>query len=489
MHSHKKSVFVFALFSLLFTTCIGAQSAEDDGWVSLFNGRDLSGWVSINVSPGTFTVRDNMIVSTGIPTGLMRTERQYENFEIELEWRHLKPGGNAGLFLWGDPISAPGSPFARGMEVQILDNGYSAGGKNEWYTTHGDVFPVLGARMTPTGRISSTGQRSFPTEERSKDSPQWNHYRVVANHGTLRLSVNGKEVTVGKDCSPRKGYICLESEGSECHFRSIRIRELPSTYAGPEDTAQLAQGFVPLYNGVDLQGWKATPEHIDHWQPRDWRLDYDGQCPASDPTLWTEKSYGDFVLICDWRWTGQPVPTLRPVILPSGEQATDAEGGPKQEEVQDAGDSGIYLRGSSKSQVNMWCWPVGSGEVYGYRTDRNLSPSVRAAVTPKRRADKPIGKWNRFIITLRGDRLTVNLNGQVVIEQAQLPGIKARGPIGLQHHGAPIQFANIYIRELDGPEDGPGQSRTIDLRPYADETTPLANPHKGWYHHFPDNPG
>jgi hypothetical protein len=109
-----------------------------------------------------------MIVSTGIPTGLMRTERQYENFVIELEWRHMKPGGNAGLFVWGDALPAVGSPFARGMEVQILDNGYDAKGKNEWFTTHGDVFPVLGAKMTPTGRISKTGTAVF----RSKTAPR-----------------------------------------------------------------------------------------------------------------------------------------------------------------------------------------------------------------------------------------------------------------------------------------------------------------------------
>lgn len=444
----KKTLLGINLLSILLT--VPVESREDQGWVPLFNGRDLAGWVPINLAPSTFSVRDSMIVSTGIPTGLMRTEKQYENFEIELEWRHLKPGGNAGLFLWGGPLTEMGSPFARGMEVQILDNGYNAKGKNEWYTTHGDVFPVLGATMTSTGRTSKNGQRSFPTEERSKSSPQWNHYRVVANDGTIRLSVNGKEVTVGKDCSPRKGYICLESEGSECHFRNIRIRELPSTQASPEETAPLAQGFVPIYNGVDLKGWKTTLEHEDHWQPQDWRLNYDGQCQAEDPTLWTEKAYGNFVLICDWRWTRKPIPSLRPVILPSGDQAVDADGNLRQQEVPDAGDSGIYLRGSPKSQVNIWCWPVGSGEIYGYRTDRSLPPEVRSAVTPSTRADNPIGKWNRFIITLCGDRLTVNLNGKTVIREARLPGIAKSGPIGLQHHGAPIQFANIFIRELDG---------------------------------------
>jgi hypothetical protein len=423
--------------------------AAEDGWVPLFNGRDLSGWVPINVAPGTFSVRDGIIVSTGVPTGLLRSERQYENFIVELEWRHLKSGGNAGLFVWGDGLSACGSPFARGMEVQILDNGFNARGKNQWYTTHGDVFPVFGAKMTPTGRISETGQRSFPIEERSKDSPQWNHYRVEARDGVLRLSVNGKEVTVGKNCSPRKGYLCLESEGSECHFRNLRIRELPSSHPRPDEIADPADGFVPLYSGVDLSGWKHDPGHAGHWQPKDWVLSYDGQSDAKDKNLWSEKEYGDFQLVCDWRWTRKPVKTPCPVVLPNGDVATHADGSPQQQEVPSAGDSGIYLRGNSKSQVNIWCWPIGSGEVYGYRTDTSLPAEIRAGVTPRTKADKPIGQWNRFLITMRADRLTVQLNGETVIENAQLPGVPARGPIALQHHGDPIDFANIFIRELE----------------------------------------
>ena len=123
-------------------------------------------------------------------------------------------------------------------------------------------------------------------------------------------------------------------------------------------------------------------------------------------------------------------------------------------------DSGILLRGEPKSQVNIWCWPTGSGEVYGYRMDKKMPAEVRAGVTPKLIADKNIGEWNTFEITMRGDRLTVVLNGKTVIENAQLPGVPARGPIGLQHHGSKgpdgqwnsppslVQFRNIYIKEL-----------------------------------------
>jgi hypothetical protein len=112
-------------------------------------------------------------------------------------------------------------------------------------------------------------------------------------------------------------------------------------------------------------------------------------------------------------------------------------------------DSGIYLRGSSKAQINIWQWPIGSGEIWGYRTDAEMPPEVRAAATPKASADRPVGEWNRFRITLVGDRLTVVLNGQTVIDNCHLPGVPSEGPIALQHHGDPIEFANIFVRRLD----------------------------------------
>jgi len=417
--------------------------AAETGFTPLFHGRDLSGWVNVNCAPGTFTVRDGMIISTGIPTGVMRTERQYENFILELEWRHMKAGGNAGLFVWSDALTAPGVPFTRSMEVQILD-----GMNGENYTSHGDVFAIHGATLKPDRPHPGGWERCLPSENRCKPAGQWNHYRVVCNDGILKLLVNGKEVSGASQGRPRKGYICLEAEGSECHFRNISIKELPTTSPRPEEIAELDQDFASLYTGVDLSGWKADKGHEGHWQAKDWILSYDGKSEAETKDLWSEKEYGDFVLICDWRWTAKPVKRKLPVLLPSGEQATDAAGKPVDDEVLDAGDSGIYLRGSSKSQVNIWCWPVGSGEVYGFRTDKTLPADVRAAVTPKRRADRPIGQWNRFVITMKGDRLSVDLNGQTVIENASLPGVAPKGHIALQHHGDPIEFANVFIKEL-----------------------------------------
>lgn len=435
-------LFNHSLCTSLMMICV-AVSAQADDFVPLFNGKDLSGWVPVNVAPGTFTARDGMIVSTGIPTGIMRTDKMYENFVLELEYRHMTAGGNAGLFVWSDAITAQGVPFSRSTEIQVLD-----GRETPSYTSHGDIFPIHGATFTPDRPHPFGDMRCLPSEKRAKPSPEWNHYRVTCKDGVVKLEVNGKEVSGGHGTTPRKGYICLEAEGSECHFRNIKIKELPGGNATGDQVAKADEGFVSIYNGMDFTGWKFDEGHEGHWVARDWVLSYDGKSTAKDPNLWSEKEYGDFVMVCDWRWTGKPVKKKHPAIGPDGKTPVGADGKPMEDDVDDAGDSGIYLRGSSKSQVNMWCWPIGSGEVYGYRTDGSMPAEVIAGVTPKKAMDKPIGQWNRFVITMKGDRLTVELNGEVVIENAQLPGIAAKGPIALQHHGDAIDFANIYIKEL-----------------------------------------
>jgi len=437
----KASIPIFAMILLAGAPVL---VAAEEGFAPLFNGRDLSGWVNVNCAPETFTARDGMIVSTGKPTGVMRTDRMYENFILELEWKHLHKGGNAGLFAYSDAITAPGVPFTRSIEVQIIDGN----DPNGLWTGHGDVFSIHGATFVPDRPHPKGWTRCLPSELRAKPAGEWNHYRVESRDGKLTLAVNGKVVSGGTKCVPRKGYICLESEGSEAHFRNIRIKELPSSNPPANEVAETDQGFKSLYTGLDFRGWKVDRGSEGHWKAKDWTLDYDGKSEAQEKDLWTEKEYGDFELIVDWRFTRKPEIKPAPVILPSGDYATNDDGSRKMVEVPDAGDSGIYLRGNSKSQVNIWCWPVGSGEVYGYREDKEMSAAVRAGVTPKVKADKPPGEWNRFKITMKGDRLTVVLNEKTVIENAQLPGVPARGPIALQHHGDPIQFANVYVREL-----------------------------------------
>ncbi len=419
---------------------------DDQEFVSLFNGRNFDGWVNVNCAPETWTVKDGIIVCTGIPTGVLRTEKQYENYILELEWRHMKKGGNAGLFIHSDDLPAPGKPFTRAIEVQVLD-----GRNTENYTSHGDVFAIQGATMTPDKPHPNGSMRSLPSERRCKPAGQWNHYRVESRDGTVTLAVNGKVVTRGFHVNPRKGYICLESEGSEVHFRNIRICELPGSNPPADVVAQKDRGFHCLYNGLDLRGWKQVPGNRDHWRAKDWILDYDGKSQASgeDRNLWTQEEFGNFILIVDWRLPDEPKIDHVSVILPDGSEATDSDGKQLTAAVMDAGDSGIYIRGFPKSQINIWNWPVGSGEIWGYRKDKSMPAEVRRAATPILNADNPVGEWNRFEITAIDDKVTIVVNGKTVIRKAQLPGLPERGRIALQHHGDHIQFANIYIKELD----------------------------------------
>ncbi|MFO0807875.1 MAG: DUF1080 domain-containing protein [Gemmataceae bacterium] len=283
----------YAIVAAMVLLVASGSAPADDGFVSPFNGKDLTGWVNVNCAPETWTVKDGVIACTGKPTGALRMNRMVENFILELEWRHLKVGGNSGVFVWGSPIAAPGVPFLRGIEVQVLDNGYNAKGKNEWYTTHGDIFPIHGATMKPI--YKGNGMRCFPLEERSKSSPEWNHYRVEGRDGKIRLAVNGKEVSGGDDCVWRKGYLALESEGSDVEFRNLRLKELPGGTATAAQSAPEDQGWRSLYNGLDLRGWKADDNPKKQWTPSDWQL----RCAADAAPLQAEPRFGDCELIVD----------------------------------------------------------------------------------------------------------------------------------------------------------------------------------------------
>jgi hypothetical protein len=222
-------------------------------------------------------------------------------------------------------------------------------------------------------------------------------------------------------------------------------------------------GFRSLFNGKDLAGWKVPEGDGGHWKVENGVIDYDAQSEAKgDKNLWTDRPYGDFVLRVDWRIKETPYTNPNVFyILPDGTHGRDVKGKELHLALPDS-DSGVMVRGDVKNQFNIWCWPIGSGEMYGYRTDGKMPAAVKAAVTPRTQADKPVGQWNTFEITCRGDEVTCVLNGKTVIEKAKLPGLAATGPIGLQHHGAMrdgkwtsppalLQFRNIYIKELGGP--------------------------------------
>lgn len=354
--------------------------AQDEGWRPLFNGRDLSGWQRVNTHESTWKVEDGLLICSGKPIGELRTDRMYQNFILEVEWRHMVPRGNAGIFVWADDITARGVPFHRSIEVQVLENAY---GNNDSHTTHGDIFPIHGATMTPiNGR---GGSRAFPTEFRSNPSPEWNHYRIACRDGDISLAVNGKVVTQGKDCSPRKGYICLESEGGIVHYRNLRIRELPDTPIAADDTAIADRGYHCLYTGVDLSEWTMSDSGVASWQANDWVLAFDGRAEGDDAALKSATDTGGDAFIVDVRFR------------------------------EASGPLEIRFRGA---------------------TLRILPDSPQL---------EPAGRWNRVEAQRDGSGLKVTVNGRPV-SNAAADRAETAGPLTLVPDG-PTDFANIYVRD------------------------------------------
>ncbi len=194
-------------------------------------------FVNVNCAKDTWSWKDGIAHCTGKPIGVIRSTKQFTNFELVAQWDMLQEGGNSGIYVWtGEKaiLNAKPNKFPDdGFEVQVLDHGFikqyekATGKKAEWFTTNGDVFPLGPAKWKPFPPTSPRGERAFPRKNLSKGFGQWNHYYVRCINGEIRLWVNGEEVSGGTNCDPRTGYLCLESEGAPVDFREIRIRELP----------------------------------------------------------------------------------------------------------------------------------------------------------------------------------------------------------------------------------------------------------------------
>lgn len=356
-----------------------SDNCSADDFQPMFNGRDLSGWVLTNTPAETWTCQNGLLVCSGKPIGEIRTEQMYQNFIMELEWRHMVPRGNAGVFVWADDITSRGVPFHRGIEVQVLENAY---GNTRSHTTHGDIFPIHGATMTP--KNGRGGSRAFPTEERSRPSPEWNHYRIECRDGKISLAVNGKVVTRGEDCVPRKGYICLESEGGIVHYRNVRIQKLPDSPISADQTAIPNRGYRSIYNGLNLGNWEADG-HSEQWKSSDWVLAFNGG-DADSSTLTSTEVMDHISAVVDVRL---------------------------------------------KSAASTALVDMGSVKV-------DLSEPRFAEYLEKQ------GRWNR-LETVQGETgITVLVNNNPVL----VSGTKfASGSVALRATG-PVDFSNLYIRSV-----------------------------------------
>jgi hypothetical protein len=196
-------------------------------------------WKNVNTAPDTWHVEKDLLICTGKPIGVMRSEKQYENFILHIEWMHMEAGGNSGTFVWSNATPPEGGNLPNGVEVQMLELEWVNLNKRDGVTppiayVHGELFGVGGVTTVPD---NPRGTRSKSIENRCKGKGEWNTYDVVCVDGVVKLSVNGKFVNGIAGASQKKGYICLESEGAPIHFRNIKIIELPAGVTSPEQIA------------------------------------------------------------------------------------------------------------------------------------------------------------------------------------------------------------------------------------------------------------
>jgi hypothetical protein len=264
--------------------------------------------------------------------------------------------------------------------------------------------------------------RCLPSEDHCKGEREWNHYRVEANDGRITLAVNGHVVSGLSKCNPRKGYLALESEGSECHFKNLRIKELPSTNPKSDEIAKEDEGFRSIFTGLDLTGWKVPEAQKGQWTVGDGVLRSDKQPDGKDRLMWSDREYGDCELTVDWR-TPEAMSHLNTAVC------------------------GIQFRGERGCRWLAFCgsanWPL----VLVRRTGE-AERSSQMVESDNWKPTQSATQWSRTVIHLKGNRLTTSFNGKPIFPNTDIRDLPPAGPVGLYAEDGPVEFRNIFIREL-----------------------------------------
>ena len=413
------------LLLVVWLACVarsGHTGASDkDAFVSVFDGTTLNGWTLINgVGPG-YIAQNGVLTCPADGGGNLFTTKEYSDFVFRFDFR-LSAGANNGVGLRA-PLQ--GDSAYVGMESQILDDTAAEYAHLEPEQYHGSLYKISAAKK---GALKPVGE--------------WNHEEIRAVGRHIQITLNNKTI-VDTDLNRvtdskillshpgmlrERGHIGFLGHHRLVQFRNLFIRDL--SRERPDN--QPPPGFVKLFNGKNLNNWKALvadpptrakmteaalaeaqkkadKEMRQHWQVQDGVIVYDGK----NNNLCTQREVKDFELLVDWK-------------IPPG------------------GDSGIYLRGSP--QVQIWDDPVGSGGLY----NNQKNPS-----RPDKRADTPPNTWNRFRILLIGDHVTVFMNDELVVNNVIMENYWERrlplypvGQIELQHHGDSLAFKNLFLREI-----------------------------------------
>lgn len=205
--------------AFLVVSCVGA-APQDDGYVPLFNGKDLSGWTHhLDKSPGSkiedvWSVADGVIACKGKPAGYIRTTTDYTNYVLKVEWRWPEKAGNSGVLL---RMTGEDKVWPKSIEAQL------ASGRA------GDFWLIDGAKLTtPADRVDPKAERHrLHVKANEKPVGEWNTYEITVDGGKVSLKVNGEVLNEGTGAEAVAGKICLQSEGAPIQFRTVAIKKLP----------------------------------------------------------------------------------------------------------------------------------------------------------------------------------------------------------------------------------------------------------------------
>jgi hypothetical protein len=180
----------------------------------------------------------------------------------------------------------------------------------------------------------------------------------------------------------------------------------------PKSDIKPTGGWAALFDGKDLSAWSVSDAQAKSWLVEDGIIRYDGKAG----TLRTKQAFENYMLRVDWRLPRQA-------------------------------DSGVFVR--DISQLNIWTWAMGSGEMWEHRGAwKAKEPGERNPYVPLSCEDRAVGEWNTFLVTVKDNKVTVLLNGKEVIHEAALNSKPHASTLGLQQHGDPIEFKNIYVKEI-----------------------------------------
>lgn len=221
----RRPILAAALLTALLAAGLARPSAvaDDEGWIKLFNGKDLTGWKvyfppNKNADPDKLIqVKDGEIAVEGSVNGYLRTEKDYGDFILKVEWRWDKERGknrNSGVFVW---VSEPDKIWPKGVEAQLMAD------------HAGDIWLVdnFKLQVDPSRQDKRTARHFYRTKDHvEKPVGEWNQYEITCKGDTIKLVVNGQEVNEGTGAEATTGHILLQSEGAPIYFRNIMLKRL-----------------------------------------------------------------------------------------------------------------------------------------------------------------------------------------------------------------------------------------------------------------------